>query len=65
MVTLNVSVDKISMLITDLKGLVLMNSERQVSDRKFEIDATKLKPGSYFLRLQTKDGNKTYNFIKL
>jgi hypothetical protein len=64
-VILNISVDEVSATVTDLKGLVLLKSKLTISgDQNFEIDASTLKPGIYFLRLETKDGNKTYRFIK-
>lgn len=64
-VILNVPVDEVSATITDLKGVVPIKPQFTISGiQKFEIDASTLKPGIYFLRLETKDGNKTYRFIK-
>ncbi|MEP6512780.1 MAG: T9SS type A sorting domain-containing protein, partial [Parafilimonas sp.] len=58
-------VDEVSVIITDLKGFVLSNSKPQLrGDNSFEMDVAQLKPGAYFLRLQTKDGDKTFSFIK-
>jgi len=42
-----------------------MQSELQLPDnKKLEINAATLKPGLYFLRLQTNDKKKTISFIK-
>ncbi len=65
MVTLNMPVDKVSVTITDVKGFVLSKSKPQLrGNNSFEMDVAQLKPGAYFLRLQTKDCDKTFRFIK-
>jgi uncharacterized repeat protein (TIGR03803 family) len=65
-VTLDIPVDRISVTITDLKGFVFIRSELQIAGKKsFELDVAQLKPGAYFLQLQTTEGNKTFSFMKL
>jgi len=65
-ITLNTSGIKGSITITDITGMVLIQSplKAQTKDR-LEIDVTELKSGTYFLRIQTKDGYKILKFIKL
>lgn len=64
-VTLNIPVDRISVTISDLKGVVIMQSELVKANQRFEIDVSALKQGTYFLCMQTKDGSKTLSFVKL
>ena len=52
-------------MITDAKSVVLKQSELIQVNQRFEIDVSTLKPGMYFLRIQTKDGSKTLSFVKL
>jgi len=64
-VSLNKSVESIGAMITDTRGFELTRSEIQLNVRKsFEINVSQLEPGTYFLRLQTKDGNKIFSFVK-
>ncbi len=65
-VTLNMPAGKASATITDLTGRVLMQYQVKAKDKdRLEIDVAQLKSGTYFLQLQTKEGNKTLKFIKL
>ncbi len=64
-VTLNTRVDKINITITDLRGVVLQSEFKFPVNQKFEINVSTLKPGVYYLRLQSKEGNKIFSFIKL
>lgn len=64
-VILNTQVDKINVTITDLKGVVIQSEFKFPVNQKFEIDASTLKAGAYFLHIQTKDGNKTLSFVKM
>jgi hypothetical protein len=64
-VTLNTPMERIETIITDVKGLVLKRSEHQLyGGKSFELNVAQLNPGAYFLRLQTKDGEKIFSFIK-
>jgi hypothetical protein len=64
-VSLNESVESIGAMITDTRGFELTRSEIQLNGRRsFEINVSQLEPGTYFLRLQTKDGNKIFSFVK-
>jgi len=65
-VSLDIPVDQIKATITDLKGLALKQINVQMPvQQKFEVDVSDLKPGAYFLRLQSNDGNKILRFVKL
>lgn len=65
-VELNVPAEKIAAAITDVKGTLLTAFTKQVTGtNKIQINVSMLKQGTYFLRLQTKDGFKTFSFIKL
>jgi uncharacterized repeat protein (TIGR03803 family) len=65
MVSLNKTVESLNATITDTRGFELAHHEIQLNGVKtFEINVSELKPGTYFLRLQTKDEIKAFNFVK-
>ena len=65
-VTLNSPVYKISIAIANESGFMLIKSEK-ILDRKgiLEMDVSRLRPGIYFLNLQTTNGHQTLKFLKL
>ncbi|MEP6846082.1 MAG: T9SS type A sorting domain-containing protein, partial [Panacibacter sp.] len=65
-VTMNGTADGASVTVTDERGLTIIKSARILNGRSsLEIDVAKLKPGIYFLNLQTTNGYQTLKFIKL
>ncbi|HEX5155184.1 MAG TPA: choice-of-anchor tandem repeat GloVer-containing protein [Parafilimonas sp.] len=63
-VTLSKPVDKAAAIVTDAKGFELIRSEFGVSGQRLEINVERLKPGVYFLRLQTNESERILPFIK-
>ncbi len=65
-VTLNKPVDQVNAIITNLKGIELIRSDLHLNGKNyFELNVAQLQSGAYFIRIQTKDGIKIFNFIKL
>ena len=54
-------INKLSILITDINGRTVISHENPNSN---EIDVSSLKPGMYFLNIQSSEGNITKKFIK-
>ena len=64
-VSLNTTVESLAATITDTRGFELARHEIQLNGVKsFEINVSELSPGTYFLRLKTKDEIKVFNFVK-
>jgi hypothetical protein len=62
---LSTPADRIDITITDSRGRVPRQSElKTAGNKKIEMNVSELKPGIYFLHLQTKDERKTISFIK-
>ena len=65
-IVFNTYINKLNATITDVKGSSVIQSELNINGKSdVKMDVTKLKPGTYFLRIQTKNGVQNLKFIKL
>lgn len=65
-VTLNRHISPVSATITDIKGMTIKKYEFNTDAKStLQIDVGQLKPGSYFLHIETRTSTQTLKFIKL
>ncbi len=64
-VSLQAPVQRVILSIIDAKGTVLSVKKQVTGGQQFEVDASVLKPGQYFLQLKTERGTEVLKFIKL
>ena len=65
-IVFNTYINKLNATITDVKGSSVIQSELNINGKSdVKMDVSKLKPGTYFLRIQTKSGVQNLKFIKL
>ena len=51
--------------VYDIKGMVMSDATaKQVSGNQAELGVSKLKPGTYIVRVQTDNGSETLRFIR-
>lgn len=65
-IAFNIPVEKVTAIIADIKGVTTkILNQHSAKTNKLEMNIADLKPGVYFIQLQTEFGRQTLKFVKM